>query len=265
VHPTKLGGKADTIAEEMELSKKENEENSRKAQKEMEEQMARQRAEAEKWEAERKKGEVGGDPNDPAYYDKLAEMVTADDFFKRQKAVQVLLETAPSNVTPAQRKKIARAFKQLAEDDHDTLREETIKGLVIWGGKFSGPILLKMLGGSRRYETAHVIKALGDIKYAKAAPAIAEKVGDFFLGEHAATALRQMGAEAEDALLIVAPTEDARVCLAAVELLGDCGTTKSLPLLRRGATSRNMRVRDASKAAIRKILARKNAAETDDT
>jgi len=74
-----------------------------------------------------------------------------------------------------------------------------------------------------------------------------------------------MGEEAEDALLVVAPTQDANVCLAAVGLLGDCGTAKSLPLLRRGTTSRNLRVRDASKEAIRKILARKNAAKSDDT
>ncbi len=264
VRAMKLGARAETLEEEMELSRKENEENSRRSQKAMEEQMARQRAEAEKRQTEMRSEEVGGDPNDPAYYDRLAEMAVSDDYFKREKAVRVLLRTSPANVTPEQRKKIARAFKQLAEDDHATLREETIKGLVIWGGKFSGPILLKMLEDSRPFEVEHVIKALGDIKYGKAAPALTGKLGDFFLGKHAASALRKMGEEAEDALLVVAPTQNPDICLAAVELLGDCGTDKSLPLLRKGAASRNFRVRDASKEAIRKILARKNAAKGDD-
>jgi hypothetical protein len=73
-----------------------------------------------------------------------------------------------------------------------------------------------------------------------------------------------MGEEAEDALLVVAPTQNPEVCLAAVQLLGDCGTVKSLPVLRNGLTSRNWKVRDASKESIRKIMARKNAAKHDD-
>jgi hypothetical protein len=264
IRPLKLGARAETIEEEAELTRKEIQENDRKARLEAEERMVRARAEAEKRQAETIRDEVGGDANDPAYFDRLAELVTTDEFFKRDKAVRVLLRTSPSQVTPEQRKKIARAFKQLVEDDQHSLREEAIKGLVIWGGKFSGPILLKMLEDSKPFEVEHVIKALGDIKYAKAAPALAAKLGDFFLGKHAAKALRQIGEEAEDALLVVAPTQDPDVCLAAVELLGDCGSVKSLPLLRKGATSRNWRVRDASKEAIRKILARKNTAKTND-
>jgi hypothetical protein len=264
IRPMQLGAKAETIEEEQELTRKENEERARKAEKEAEERMAQARAEGEKRDAERKREEEGGDPNDPAYYDRLAEMVASDEYYKREKAIRVLLRTSPSKVTAEQKKKIARAFKQLAEDQHASLKEETIKGLVIWGGKFSGPILLKMYKGSRGFDAEHIIKALGDIKYAKAAPDLAAKLGDFFLGKHVAAALREMGEEAEDALLVVAPTSDAEVCLAAVELLGDCGTVKSLPVLRKGAASRNWRVRDASKEAIRKILARKNAAKTDE-
>ena len=264
IHPMKLGARAETSEEENELARKENEENARKAQKESEKQMARARAEAEKQEAARSREESGGDPNDPAYYDRLAEMVASSDYFKQEKAVKILLRTSPSQVTFEQKKKIAKAFKQLAEDDRGSMREEAIKGLVIWGGKYSGPILLRMLEDARAFEEEHVIKALGDIKYAKAAPALAAKLGDFFLGKQAGNALRKMGEEAEDAVLAVAPSPDPKICLPAVELLGDCGTKKSLPLLRRGATSRNFQVREASKEAIRKILARQNAAKTDD-
>jgi len=260
VHRMKLGAKAETVEEEIQLDMKER---AKESQREMEEQMARSRAEAERREAARVKEEEG-DPSDPNYYDKLAELVIADDVFKRDKAVRVLLRTSPSQVTPEQRKKIARAFKQLVEDDRASMREEAIKGLVIWGGKYSGPILLRMLEDSRPFEVEHVIKALGDIKYAKAAPALAAKLGDFFLHQHVRRALRQMGEDAEDALLVVAPSQNPDICLAAIELLGDCGTARSLPLLRQGATARNLRVRDASKEAIRKIIARQKEAKTDD-
>ncbi len=192
-------------------------------------------------------------------------MLASDNYLKRDKAIAVLLRTSPAQVTAEQKKKIARAFKELLEDDRGFHREQAIKGLVIWAGKYAGPILLTMLDQSRPIEVEHVIKALGDIKYAKAAPTLATKLGDFFVGKLAAQALRQMGEEAEDAVLLVAPTQDPNVCLAAVQVLGDCGTVKSLPLLRKGATSRNWKVRDASKEAIRKILARKNAAKSDDS
>jgi hypothetical protein len=89
-------------------------------------------------------------------------------------------------------------------------------------------------------------------------------LGDFFLHQHVRRALRQMGEDAEDALLVVAPSQNPDICLAAIELLGDCGTARSLPLLRQGATARNLRVRDASKEAIRKIIARQKEAKTDD-
>lgn len=261
IRPMKLGAKAETVEEEAELAKKEMEENARKAQKEDEERRARALAEAEKLAAERKKEEDGGDPNDPEYFDRLAEIVMNGEHFKRQQAVQVLLRTPPSKVTSEQRKKIAKAFKMLAEEEHGFQQEDAIKGLVIWGGKYSGPILVKLLKTAQHFDEERIIKALGQIKYGKAAPLLVDKLGDWHMHKVAFEALREMGEEAEDALLVVAPTSDADICLAAVQLLGDCGTAKSLPILRKGTTSRNWRVRDASKESIRKIMARKNGAK----
>ena len=190
VHRTKLGARAETTQEEI---RGDIDERAERARREGEERMARARAEAEKREAARLMEESGGDPNDPAYYDRLAEMVASGDYFKQEKAVKVLLRTSPSQVTLEQRKKIAKAFKQLAEDDRASMKEEAIKGLVIWGGKYSGPILLRMLEDAGRFDEEHIIKALGDIKYAKAAPALAAKLGDFVLGKHARSASAKNG------------------------------------------------------------------------
>ena len=45
---------------------------------------------------ERKRDEL--DPNDPQYYEKLAEQMVSDDFWKRDKAVKALLRAEPSEV-----------------------------------------------------------------------------------------------------------------------------------------------------------------------
>jgi hypothetical protein len=261
VHRTKLGAKADTAEEENQLEAKQREERWRR---EAEERAARDREEAKQREAARIKEE--GDPNAPDYYDKLAELATSNDVFQQGKAVHKLLQSSPSQVTFEQRKKIAKAFKQLAEDDRAPMREETIKGLVIWGGVYSGPILLEILEHPvHPRDEERAIKALGDIKYAKAAPALAAKLSKRHLHECVGRALRRLGEDAEDALIVVAPSPKELTCLAAVELLGDCGTKKCLPVLRRGASSRSMRIRSASKEAIRKVMARQNAANADDS
>ena len=70
-----------------------------------------------------------------------------------------------------------------------------------------------------------------------------------------------MGGVAKDALIEVAPSEDPRICLAAIGVLGDVGTPKSFKVLRLGVASRNFQVREAAKNAIAKINTREDAAE----
>ena len=151
----------------------------RKSRQEAEERMARDRAEAEKRVAEREKDEEGGDPNDPAYYDRLAELLASDNYLKRDKAIAVLLRTSPAQVTAEQKKKIARAFKELLEDDRGFHREQAIKGLVIWAGKYAGPILLTMLDQSRPIEVEHVIKALRRHQVRQGGPHPGDEIGRF--------------------------------------------------------------------------------------
>ena len=139
----------------------------------------------------------------------MADNLSSSDYFKKKKAVEILVRTAPSDVaSPETKKKIARAFRKLAEFGDNSMKEEAVKGLVIWGGKFSGPILLRMLDDAGPFDESYIIKALGDIKYAKAATALTKRLGDWQSGRAAVGALRAMGEEAEDALLMVAPSEN---------------------------------------------------------
>ena len=86
---------------------------------------------------------------------------------KRQRAINALLKTTPDDVPSLEtRKQIAKAFKRLAEspDTFGREKEQAIRGLVIWGGKYSGPILLGLLNTAHGSDQRHLIQALGEIK-----------------------------------------------------------------------------------------------------
>jgi Skp family chaperone for outer membrane proteins len=215
---------------------------------------------------ENKEEQEGPDRSDPKYFEYMADQLASDNHFKQSKAVEALLDATPADVPSAEtRKKIARGFKKLAESNNSFEQDKAVKGLVIWGGKYSTPILIKMLGDRKMSEQTAVIDALGELKDPKAAEALAGKLGDFFVHDAAYNALKELGQDAEDALIAVGPASDPKICISAITLLGDCGTEKSLSFLRDAQSSGNPDVRNASKVAIKKIMARKNKAKTNKT
>ena len=131
-------------------------------------------------------------------------------------------------------------FKHLAEEGRFDTRRKAVRGLVIWGGKFSVPILVKLMDDRDTFLVREVIKALGDLKDERGRGRWL-RLADFHHRDEAQSALRNMGSAAEDALIAAAPTEDAQVCLAAINLLGEIGTPKSFKVLRTGVASRNPR------------------------
>ena len=208
-------------------------------------------------QAAREKERRGPDPSDPDYYEKLADRLASSNFMYRREAMDVLLNTDPSQVTSAEaRKKIARTFKQLAEDDSSFDRKKAIHGLVIWGGKYSVPILLKMLDRGHPFGEDEIIRALGELKDPQAAPALAARLSHFSLHQAAFDALTDIGSGAEDAVREVGMTDDPKICMTAITLLGNIGTIKSIPFLDRAQGSRNRAVRLAARSAAQKINVR---------
>jgi hypothetical protein len=260
VDRTKLGARANSEAEEAQLREKDQQE----FRANMEKQIAESQAQAALRMKELEKKERGPDPSDPDYYEKLADLMAGSDHFAKEKAIDALLNATPEQVPSAEtRKKIARNFKKIAEGDNHFDKVKAIKGLTIWGGKYSVPILLKMLDEAHRTDQEEIIKALGDLKDPQAADALAARLGDFFTHESAYSALKQMGGGAEDALIAAGPSDNPKICLSAIELLGETGTEKSFPMLREAQTSRNVEVRNAAKAAMKKIVARQNKAKAN--
>ncbi len=248
----KLGARAATDAEEIRLQQadaaRQHQENLRKM------------AEAEA--ARQEKLGSGGrgrlpERNDPEYFSKLAERMLSKNPFERGDAIDALLAVKSDDpVPPEARKQIARNFKDLAMEGKFGDKEKGIKGLAIWGGKHSVPFLLELLDEPNSFVKEHVFRALGELKDERAGPPVAAKLGDFFLHQHAVNCLRKMGPAAEPALIQFAPANDPKICLAAIRLLGDVGTEKSLATLRTATQSRNAEVRAAAKLAIQQVRQR---------
>lgn len=263
VDRTKLGARANSDAEEAQLRIKEAQEEAEKRRKEIEQNQFQAAMEMANHAMERNIREDGPDPSDPNYYEKLADMLGSNEHFTQEKAIDILLGVTPAEVeTPETRKKIAKYFKKIAESDDHFNSKKAVKGLVIWGGKYSVPILLKLLDQAHRFDKEDIIQALGELKDPQAAEALTAHLGEFRTREAAYAALKQMGPAAEDALISAAPSDNADVCLPCINLLGDVGTDKSLPLLREAQNSKNPDVRGAAKAAMKKIVARKNKAKS---
>ena len=215
---------------------------------------ARKRREEER--LAREKEERGPDPSDPQYYDNLVERMLSGNFSHRDKAIAALLVADPAQVPADAAKKIARGFKTLADGDNIFDRRKAIKGLVIWGGKYSVPILLRMLDADGFSNQEEILKGLAELKDPRAAKVFAARLGDFRFHQLAVSALNDMGSGAEDAVLEVAPSEDAKICIAALTVLGNIGTDKSISMLQKGQASRNTNVRTVARESMRMVNVR---------
>lgn len=185
---------------------------------------------------------------------RLAFQLEDDKGFERKEAAEALLRINPQDVSPELRKQIARGFKEIAFDTFAD--DDAINGLALWGGKYSVPLLIELLERERTRVPDAVYDALAKYPTPESAEALARKLGDFFAHDNAVRALRRMGPAAEPALLQAAPSRDPKVSVAAVQLLGDVGTEKSIELLRKASSSRNVDVRDLAKASLKKIRER---------
>src|SRR5689334_24340696 len=87
------------------------------------------------------------DSNLQREYARLAQLLNSTDSRGQSEAAESLLKVRPSDVAdPNTRKLIARGYKALATEKHGFNKEKAIEGLVIWGGKYSVPILVEKIG-----------------------------------------------------------------------------------------------------------------------
>jgi HEAT repeat protein len=204
------------------------------------------------------------DPVQSDYYEKLAERMQSDDFVVRRKAVEMLLNGEPDKAKTATRKQIGRRFSGMAQDENGDDQRKAVRGCAMWAGNDGVPTLVRLLGRDRRFVHEEVLQALGPLKDKRAAIPVANLLGDPFDHDNAYECLRQMGETAEDGLLKVVYSPNPKICLAAIDLMGESGTARCLPALRDGLRSPNPDVREAGREAIRKITEREKERKDKD-
>lgn len=198
-------------------------------------------------------------------YARLAQLLSSDDTLGKRKAASTLLRVRPSDVAnPDTRKLIARGYRNLALEGQGLQRDEAIRGLVIWGGKYSVPILIDLLDKDKLGHSESLYEALAQLKDPKGAEAVARHLGDFFSHRNAENALRKMDSVAEDALIKTAPSNNPDASLAAVQLLGEVGSEKSAAVLQQAANSSNPQVKMAARESLKRIRDRKKTGESVD-
>lgn len=197
-------------------------------------------------------------------YARLAQLLNSDDTFGRREAAETLLRVRPNDVAnPETRKLIARGYRTLALEGRIG-QDEAIRGLIIWGGKYSVPTLLEIMDKSKMSISDEIFVGLGQLKDPKGAEAVATQLGNFFNHDEAVRSLRRMGSTAEDILIQKAPSTELKVSLAAVQLLGDIGSEKSLPVLQKAMQARNAEIKIAARDSIKRIRDRQRAGESVD-
>jgi hypothetical protein len=202
-----------------------------------------------------------GDSGLQREYARLAQLLNSTDVFGKKEAAETLLRVRPGDVAnPETRKLIARGYRSLAMEDRGH-QEEAIRGLVIWGGKYSVPVLVELMDKERHHVADEIFTALGHLKDPRGAEAVAQHLGNFFNHDAAVASLRRMGSASEDVLIKAAPSNDAKVSLTAVQLLGEVGGEKSIQILQRATGARNPEVKRAARDAIKRIRARQKGGE----
>ena len=177
---------------------------------------------------------VTSDPNDPEFFKQNLDAMQAGDVFEREKALKRLASADTGKLNdPEIRKQIAQAFRALAFDD--TLapddRRVAIRGLVHWGGKFAGPILVQLLQQEPDFVTDEIYRQLAILKEPSAIDLLAKKLMEPG-HDRAADCLIQYGSVAEDSVLANTRATNFIITGKVVRVLAQIGTKKSLPALK---------------------------------
>ncbi len=185
--------------------------------------------------------------------------LSVGDFFERKKALERLAEFDPTTVEKRLRNEIARAIRDIAISDEGRQADDALKPLLVWAGKYSVPTLIQLLEIDRLFSMHDdIIRTLAEFPSDQGAQAVAKYVGELREHKIACQTLVAMGSVAEEAVMKIAPSDDADISLAAVFILGEIGTKKSLPLLRKGRSSTNRQIEQAAIFAAKKIVRRTN-------
>lgn len=168
------------------------------------------------------------------------------------------LETGDSGIP--QRPRVAKVLLQLLRRTSGSVAERIAPAAQHWVREDEIEQVIALLSHSDPTVVNVATKILVSFDSPRAAEVLAEGLVPFFGRRHAMDVLRQMGSRAETALHPYLMHPERAVVEAAIQLLGDMGTSKSLSALKQAAklTGRNESLANLIEAAIAKIRSRES-------
>ena len=165
---------------------------------------------------------------------------------------KIIQSLRANNWSPSEYKQLASAkpsgqFRSLVRSllrTHAKQHGDAAEALGVWGTTEDVEFLIGLGADARNNE--HVVKALAALRAPAGIPFIAKQLGDFFVGERAAEALRNFGPAIEKDVLPALSARDNEARIRACNLIKEFGSKAAIPALKIAAQDREERV---SKAA----------------
>jgi HEAT repeat protein len=157
--------------------------------------------------------------------------------------------------------RVAAAVGRFTDDPDSHVRASAVHALSVWATLASVPTLLRVLEAAEPDLLRQALVALAkfEVDDPKVVEALARHMADPADRPHAAQALRAVGSGAEDALLRLLRSRDARVRLEACHTLRIVGTRKCLPALAKLATDPDRELAHAARLAHDAVSRAENA------
>jgi HEAT repeat protein len=151
------------------------------------------------------------------------------------------------------REDVVTELLTLLKERDDFVRAAAAKALKTWGTSKNVPTFIDLLKDNSIFARFAALEALGELKDAKGAEAVAQQLPDFRVRMQAAASLKAMGSVAEKAVATLLKDKEWSVRLEACKVLGAIGTGESVAALKAAQDDSNRLVASEAEKAIKEI------------
>jgi hypothetical protein len=192
---------------------------------------------------------------------RLDELKTSQDRTRQTEIAQAFAATKVKEETKKYQEDVAKALAGLilvtgvrsSPPEPDT---SAARALGVWGTKESGPVLIRCLENFYQTVREEAMQSLSQLKDERGIEPIAKKLAEFPYRARAAKALIGYGSVAEKGVWPMLESSDAFTQAKAAKVLGEIGTSASIPPLEKATQSRWLNAQQAAQDAIGSIQRR---------
>jgi HEAT repeat protein len=182
----------------------------------------------------------------------VADLRSADPAVKLAAAKRLTVVTADRD-----RREVAEALKPLLAEKDFWLQHNAVEALARWGNAEDAAAVAPLLQEENHGLRWPAIKALGQLKGPVAATALVKHLANAQDRGFTGDALKQLGPDAEPALIAGVEDADTTVREKSCEVLGSLGTRRCVAALEKAGGDPEPRVAQAARHALQQVQARK--------